>query len=278
MPSRPLSVIRASGAARDRAAPAALDACPSGQAMAGAVAAIPAAPPWAADAQRLIRAKVAIAIAGAAAIGLGESLWIANAACTRPIVYAPASDGIRALAGRGAAVDWVARTLAELLVVKLESYTPASIGRIWVDVAPFLHPALLATMRHAYEDLSATASRLWQHRVGIPLGVVSCGSHDGLIDVAVFFESVELTGRDVATRTIGSVVRKGAFLEFAEAPPSGENATGLILVHCAVYDRRAWLERGDPDLWNRFLDDGDPARRLDRIEVGGGTRAGAGSP
>ncbi|HYE08261.1 MAG TPA: hypothetical protein VEL07_22295 [Planctomycetota bacterium] len=213
---------------------------------------IPSNAPLPLAAQRDFRGVIVLVILGLILVGIALCVLLINRVSGRTIHYAPTAARIGSTSAAREATDWEAINLANLLVARMESWTPATVAQIWASVLPFLHPSLHEKIKSTYANLGTQATAYWQHRVAIPLGASIGGRTAGIITVAVFYDSIELTGRDAQSRRLGPVLQKAAFLQFAADATAKENPLGLVLTLCQFYERDEWLRRGYPDLWDQY--------------------------
>jgi hypothetical protein len=203
-------------------------------------------------AQRDFRGWIVIAILVMIAIGVVEVSLLITHVARRTAYVAPSAQRIGSATARREATDFEASSLAMMAVTRLESYTPATAAEAWSVVLPFLHPALHQSLKAQYEAIAIKARTLWQHRVAMCLGVAMGGRKAGIIMLAVFYDSAELTGKTEAVRTLSKIVPKAAYVEFAMDVPDAEDPTGLKITAYQTYERSDWLARGFPDLWEHY--------------------------
>ncbi len=213
---------------------------------------IPSNAPMPLAAQRDFRGWIVIAILVQIIIGIALSVAVISKVANRTIYYAPTAERIGSSTAVREATTFEALTTAQMLVARMETYTPASASTVWGVVLPFLHPSLHEKTRANYEEIARKAERLWQHRVAVPLGAAIGGRNNGLITLAVFYDSIELTGRDEAKRELSRLSPKAAYLEFVMDVPTHENPLGLIMTRYQSYDKADWISRGFPDMWDSF--------------------------
>lgn len=213
---------------------------------------IPSGAPLPRDAQRDFRGWITIVLIFLVIFAVVLTIAVVKSIGSRSIVYAPTAERIGAVTAVRAATPYEIRQQAQLLLLKMETWTPASVGTIWEELIPFLHPKLHDRMRKNYEALSLKAEQLWMSRVSIPLGVALTDEQAGSRACAIFFDSAEFTGRTDADRKWTGVTPKAAYVQFIYETPTKENPSGLVVTHYQVYDREAWLKTGFPDLWDKF--------------------------
>jgi len=203
-------------------------------------------------AQRDFRGWILGAILVLVVLGMGEVAVLIRAVAGRTACVAPTAERLGTISRQRAASDAEIALLAMMLVGRLESYTPASAAHIYDQVLPFLHPSLQQTVQAQYQSVALHAASLWQSRLCLCLGVAMGGRKAGIVMTAVFFDSVELTGREEGSRTLSGVVPKAAYVEWFQDVPSVENPTGLVISSYHAYERADWLARGFPDLWATY--------------------------
>ena len=222
---------------------------------------IPSAAALPLAAQRDFRGWIMGAILALVVIGMTEVALLIHAVAGRTACVAPTAERLGTGSLQHQVSDAEVALLAMLLVGRLESYTPATAAHIYDQVLPFLHPSLQQTVQSQYQSVAQHAAALWQSRLCLCLGVAMGGRKAGIIMTAVFFDSVELTGRDEGARTLSGVVPKAAYVEWFQDVPSVDNPTGLVISSYHAYERADWLARGFPDLWATYRTPGPaPAR------------------
>jgi len=185
-------------------------------------------------------------------VGMGEVAILIHAVAGRTACVAPTAERLGTISRQHEASDAEIALLAMMLVGRLESYTPATAAHIYDQVLPFLHPSLQQSVQAQYQTTATRAASLWQSRLCLGLGVAMGGRKAGIVMTAVFFDSVELTGREEGSRTLSSVVPKAAYVEWCQDVPSVDNPTGLVISSYHAYERADWLARGFPDLWATY--------------------------
>jgi hypothetical protein len=213
---------------------------------------IPSAAPLPLAAQRDFRGWIVIAIVIMIFLGIALSVTLVARVSNRTVYYAPTAERIGAATASREASDFEALTQAQMLVTRMETYSPASAEHVWESILPFLHPSLHQKIRADYEEMAKKAQALWQHRVAMPLGAASGGRQAGIITVAVFYDSLELTGREETTRSLSRTIEKAAYIEFAMDVASKENPIGIVMTRYLPLEKKDWLARGFPDLWPQF--------------------------
>ncbi|HEX3133334.1 MAG TPA: hypothetical protein VHX44_07080 [Planctomycetota bacterium] len=213
---------------------------------------IPSNAPLPLAAQRDFRGWIVVAIVVMIFLGIALSVTLVARVSNRTVYYAPTAERIGASTVAREATDFEVTSHAMMIVARMESYTPATSAQVWATMLPFLAPSMHQKIRSEYEEVSRKALALWQHRVAIPLGAALGGRNAGVILVAVFYDSVELTGREEQNRSLSRVVEKAAYIEFAMDVPSKENPLGLVMTRYLPKEREEWLSKGFPNMWASF--------------------------
>jgi len=212
-------------------------------------------------AQRDFRGWILGAILVLVVVGMAEVALVIHAVAGRTACVAPTAERLGTISRQREASDAEIALLAMMLIGRLESYTPGTAAHIYDQVLPFLHPSLQQSVQAQYQTVALHAAALWQSRLCLCLGVAMGGRKAGIVMTAVFFDSVELTGREQGSRTLSSVVPKAAYVEWCQDVPSVDNPTGLVITSYHAYERADWLARGFPDLWATYR---TPAAAPDR--------------
>ena len=217
-----------------------------------AIPTIPSGAPMPRDAQRDFRGWITVVLIFLVMVAVILTIAVIKSIGSRSIIYAPTAERIGAVTAVRAATPYELRQQAQWLLIKMETWTPVSVGQIWEDMIPFLHPKLHDRFKENYETLALKAEQLWMSRVAIPLGVALTEENAGSRACAVFFDSAEFTGRTEVDRKWTGVTPKACYIQFIYETPTKENPSGLVVTHYQIYDKDQWVKTGFPNMWDSF--------------------------
>lgn len=216
------------------------------------VAVIPSKAPLPIAAQRDFRGYILLVILVLLIIALALMIGIFNKVKGRTIIFAPTAERVGVVSASREPTGWEVQQQATYVMMQLENWSPASVQLVWEKMVPYLHSSLHEKMKRDYEALSKTAENLWSHRISLPLGVALTDSTAGTITAAVFYDSIEMTGRKDAERKLTAVSQKAVLIQFVYDTPTKDNPSGLLVMQYLPYDRERWIKQGYPDLWDAF--------------------------
>jgi hypothetical protein len=214
---------------------------------------VPSDAPDPTHAQRDFRGWIVIAIVVLIMIGAVLAFTLVAMVQNRRVIYAPQAQRLDAAASSREPTENEVQANLSLLVVQLESWTPATVSDVWRRVLPYLDPSQHDAMKEQYQKLSQQASYLWLHRSVIPLGVAPAAkSADGVRTYAVFYEQIEMTGNEEKDRKVTAYVEKAAFIRLVLDTPTSENPIGIKVLSYKPYDRPSWERAGFPAFWDEL--------------------------
>lgn len=200
-------------------------------------------------AQRDFRGWIVLVIIVLVLIGVALSYALVAKVSNRQVIYAPQAQRIGAANLREPTEDEIKVTL-QIITARMATWSPGSVKTVFQNVLPYLHPTLHATTKETYEKLAQQAEYLWSHRAAIPIGVASAGRDvSGVRTYAVFFDLVEMTGKDEKDRKFIGVSQKAVYVKVVLDTPTDGNPLGIVVVHFKVYTEEEWIQAGFPAMW-----------------------------